>query len=275
MDLHTITAYDLARDRTDLTIGPGEAFVAGGTWMFSEPQLHLHRLVDLTGLDWPAVTLTGDHLEIAATCTIEQLSELSTTEQWPAAPLFRQSAQALLASWKIWKHATVGGNICLSFPAGAMISLASALDAAVVVWTADGRRTCYPIDQFVTGAATNALASGDVLRSIHIPLSALESRTAFRKIALSPLGRSGAVVIGRSDADGKFTLSVTASTIRPYALRFPEIPSALDLSGALARSIPIESYHTDAHGAADWRRAVTAVLAEEVRVELSNGEVPE
>lgn len=81
-------------------------------------QLHLHRLVDLTGLDWPAVTLTADHLEIAATCTVERLSELSTTEQWPAAPLFRQCAQALLASWKIWKSATVGGNICLSFPAG-------------------------------------------------------------------------------------------------------------------------------------------------------------
>ena len=274
VDLHTITAYDLAHERGDLDIGPGEAFVAGGTWMVSEPQLHLHRLVDLTGLDWPAVTLTADHLEIAATCTVERLSELSTTEQWPAAPLFRQCAQALLASWKIWKSATVGGNICLSFPAGAMISLASALEATAVIWTADGRETYFPILDFVTGAGSNVLTPGDVLRSIRIPLSVLRARTAFRKIALSPLGRSGAVVIGRIDVDGGFVLSVTASTVRPYVLRFPELPSERDLSDALTRSIPVEAYHTDAHGAADWRRAVTAVLAAEVRAELSNGEVP-
>ncbi|TCN55005.1 CO/xanthine dehydrogenase FAD-binding subunit [Rhodococcus sp. SMB37] len=274
VDLHTITAYDLAHERGDLAIGPGEAFVAGGTWMFSEPQLHLHRLVDLTGLDWPAVTLTADHLEIAATCTVERLSVLSTTERWRAAPLFRQCAQALLASWKIWKRATVGGNICLSFPAGAMISLAAALDATAVVWTSDGRENFYPITEFVTGSATNVLAPGDVLRSIRVPLSALEAPTAFRKIALSPLGRSGAIVIGRRDTNGGVALSVTASTVRPYVLKFHELPSEPDMSEALARFVPADAYHSDSHGTADWRQAVTAVLAEEVRIELSNREYP-
>src|SRR6478752_4622498 len=60
------------------------------------------------------------------------------TRSWPAAPLLRQCCTALLASYKIWGTATVGGNLCLSFPAGAMISLGAALDGTVTVWRADG-----------------------------------------------------------------------------------------------------------------------------------------
>ncbi|MBF4476827.1 CO or xanthine dehydrogenase, FAD-binding subunit [Rhodococcus rhodochrous J3] len=274
MDLHNITAYDIARDRADLTFEKGAAPLGGGTWLFSEPQPHLHRLVDLSGLDWPAVTRHPDALEIAATCTVEQMAALSDEAEHTAAPLFRQCAEALLASWKIWKRATVGGNICLSFPAGAMISLATALDADAVIWTIDGGERRIPVADFVLGVASNALAPGEILRSIRIPLRVLNSRTVFRKIALSPLGRSGAVVIGRRDDDGSVTLSITASTVRPYLLRFTEVPSTQALSDALARLIPATSYYTDAHGAADWRRAVTAVLAEEIRTELSNTALP-
>ncbi|MBH0120812.1 FAD binding domain-containing protein [Rhodococcus sp. CX] len=269
MDLHTVTAYRVARDRHDLAAGPGTAYVGGGTWLFSEPQPHLNRLVDLTGLEWPALTVTEDGLEIAATCTVEQIANLSGSETWPAAPLFRQCASALLASWKIWKRATVGGNLCLSFPAGAMISLVSALDGTVLIWSADGSDRRIPVVDFVTGIATNVLGAGDVVRSIHIPAPMLQARTAFRKIALSPLGRSGAVVIGRRDPDGAVALSVTAATERPYVLTFDRVPDARELEESLAERIPVSAYYTDAHGAADWRRAVTAVLAGEICEELS------
>ena len=63
MDLHTVTDYRVARDRADLVAGPGTAYVGGGTWLFSEPQPHLNRLVDLTGLEWPALTVTEDGLD--------------------------------------------------------------------------------------------------------------------------------------------------------------------------------------------------------------------
>ena len=269
MDLHTVTDYTVARDRADLAAAPGTAFVGGGTWLFSEPQPHLTRLLDLTGLGWPALTATDDGLEIAATCTVEQIASLSDSEVYTAAPLFRQCASALLASWKIWKRATVGGNLCLSFPAGAMISLVAALDGTVLIWCPDGTDRRMPLVDFVTGSTTNALGVGDVLRSIHLPVRSLEARTAFRKIALSPLGRSGAVVIGRRDRDGTFVLSVTAATDRPYVLTFDRIPDPGELGDALHERIPVPAYYTDAHGAADWRRAVTAVLAGEICEELS------
>ena len=62
-------------------------------------------------------------LSIAATCTIAELDALACPPDWLAAPLINQCCRAFLASFKIWKTATVGGNLCMSLPAGPMISL--------------------------------------------------------------------------------------------------------------------------------------------------------
>ena len=215
VDLNTVEAVVIPLSRADLwPLGPGDALLAGGTWLFSEPQPHLRRLVDLTALDWPPITLSDNGIELAATCPLAEVSQLSTQlpvtrPQWPAAPLFHQCCTALLASFKIWNTATVGGNVCLSFPAGAMISLSSALDGELEIWRRDGADYRIAVADFVTGLATNVLAADDVLRAVFLPATALRARTAYRKLAPSPLGRSGIVVIGRRDAqaDGAgFTL---------------------------------------------------------------------
>ncbi len=124
--------------------------------MFSEPQPHLRGLVDITGLGWAPVTVTDDGIELAATCPLAQVSALSRrlrTERpdWAAAPLLHQCCTALLASFKIQATATVGGNICLSFPAGSMISLTAALDGVLTVWRPDGSDYRLPVTDFVTG----------------------------------------------------------------------------------------------------------------------------
>ena len=73
MDLNTVSRYRFARARDDLHLADGEAFVAGGTWMFSEPQVELTGVVDLTNMGWRPIERTGDGLRIAATCTIAEL----------------------------------------------------------------------------------------------------------------------------------------------------------------------------------------------------------
>ncbi len=274
MDLTTVETWRTPTCRDEVwPLGDGDAILAGGTWLFSEPQPSLRRLIDITRLDWSPITLTDSGIEFAATCTIDAVSRLSAAllcshPQWRAAPLLHQCCTALFASPKIWRTATIGGNLCLSFPAGAMISLTTALDGSVQVWRADGSAYEIPVADFVTGSATNVLAVGDVVRSVHVPASALTARTAFRKLAPSPLGRSGIVVIGRVDADGGFVLSVTAATVRPFVFRFPAIPSAADVQTAHA-GIPDDAWTTDAHGDPDWRHSVTLVLAQQIRTELA------
>jgi len=268
MDLSFVTELSAPRSRDDLPAPePGTAFLAGGTWLYSEPQPTVTRLVDLTTLDWPAITVHDDGLELAATCTIENLCNAPLPAEWTAASLFRPCAESLVASWKIWHTATVGGNLALALPAGAMITLCCALDAELLIWTADGGERRVPVDRFVTDAGRTVLGAGDLIRSIHLPATALRGRTSLRKIAYSPLGRSGALLAGRVDKDG-FALTVTASTVRPFVLRFPAVPGPDVLSESLSERISPDDYLTDAHGAADWRRHVTGVLAEEIRREL-------
>lgn len=258
MDLISVRETRVATTRAEIVLGPGEAPLGGGTWLFSEEQPGLTGLVDLTGLRWPALTATADGLSIAATCTIAELSGHDH-------PLFWQCANSLLASFKIWTVATVGGNICTSLPAGAMISLTAALDADAVIWSPDGSEKRMPVASFVTGPRTNALEQGEVLRSIEIGREVLTQRTGFRRIALSPLGRSGTLLIARRDGDG-FVLTITAGTPRPVQLRFPGIPGEGELRAAVNS---IGEWYDDAHGAPDWRHATSALFAEELRRELS------
>ncbi|SMG08704.1 FAD binding domain-containing protein [Agreia pratensis] len=268
MDLNTVNRVVSARSRSDLReLGEGSVPLAGGSVLFAEPDPLIHTLVDLQAFGWTPFEITDKGLEVAATATITEVSQLPDDHGWRAHPLFYQCCTALFGSFKVWNVATVGGNICTALPAGPMTSLFSALDAEALIWKADGSDLRIPVSELVTGDTTTSLDSGDVLRSIQVSARSLGSATAYRKIALSAIGRSGAVVIGRLDpVDESFVLTVSAATVRPEQLRFAGLPTASELRTAIEG---IDSWFTDAHGAADWRRAVSALLAEEIRVELT------
>jgi CO/xanthine dehydrogenase FAD-binding subunit len=272
MDLNTITEVAHPSTRAQLPVWTaGDAWLAGGTWLFSEPQVHLRRLIDLIALKWPALTIGDSHLSIAATCTVAQLDVLACPPEWLAAPLINQCCRAYLASFKIWKTATVGGNLCMSLPAGPMISLTSALDGVCTIWKADGSEASTDVAEFVIGDQRNVLSPGDLLRQIDIPLHALKRRSAFRQISLTPVGRSAALLIGTLDDQG-FVLTVTASTVRPLRLSFTSIPQAGALREAILHHIPDTLYHTDVHGKPAWRKQMTLRLAEEIRGELQGAD---
>lgn len=269
MDLNTISAVTRPKTRDQLPVWTaGDAWLAGGTWLFSEPQTHLRRLIDLTDLRWPALTIAETGLSIAATCTVAQLDALACPPDWIASPLINQCCRAFLASFKIWKTATVGGNICMSLPAGPMISLTSALDGIATIWPAAGGERKIAVADFVTGDNRNVLAHGDLLRQIDIPLAALKRRSAFRQISLTPVGRSAALLIGSMTGEGALALTVTASTKRPVQLSFAGIPTAEELRETILQRISDELYHTDVHGKPAWRKHMTLRLSEEIRSEL-------
>jgi CO/xanthine dehydrogenase FAD-binding subunit len=268
MDLNTITEVAHPSTRAQLPVWTaGDAWLAGGTWLFSEPQADLTRLIDLAGFKWPALTIGDTRLSIAATCTVAQLDALACPPEWLAAPLIDQCCRAYLASFKIWKTATVGGNLCMSLPAGPMISLTSALDGVCTIWKVDGSEQQVGVTDFVIGNQRNVLSPGDLLRSIEIPLHALKRRAAFRQISLTPLGRSAALLIGTLD-DAGFVLTVTASTVRPLRLSFSSIPEPGALREAILHHVPDGLYHNDVHGKPEWRKQMTLRLAEEIRGEL-------
>jgi CO/xanthine dehydrogenase FAD-binding subunit len=228
-------------------------------------------MVDLTGLGWdPLVEQPDGGLTIAATCTLAELRAVPPRAGRTAHPLFAVAVDALLGSWKIHRFATVGGNICLALPAGPMTSLTAALDGVGVIWTPDGDERRVLIASLVTDVRETVLTHGEVLRAIELPASALAARVAHRRISLAHLGRSGAFVIARLDAGGTFVVTITAATPRPYQLRFPGLPSAEELAAGIDGVV--RDWYDDAHGAPDWRRAMSLRFAEECRIELGGAE---
>ncbi len=270
MDLNTITAIS----RPKLSDGAidwreGDAWLAGGTWLFSEPQPHLNRLIDLEGFGWQPLTVSKHGVEIAATCTIAKLVALAAPADWTAAPLIEECCRSFLSSFKIWNTATVGGNICMSLPAGPMISLAVALEGICKIRQRDGGERLIAVEDFVTGNNKNVLQPGDLLISINLPVSALRKQSRFRRISLTHLGRSAALLAGTLDPqDGVFMLMVSASTERPHRFKFPQLPGADELRARIQREIP--KYFDDVHGTPDYREHMTLYFAEEIRRELSN-----
>ena len=272
MDISTVT--DVIRNPPDVPGSvwrPGDAWLAGGTWLFSDSQPDLRRLIDLAPLGWNSLEVTADGLDVGAMCTIGDLYALTAPAEWTAAPLLHTSCEAFLASFKVWNSATVGGNICMALPAGPMITMTVALDATYELWSTTGsERTVAAVD-FVTGNHSTVLGPGELLRSIHIPVSALHKRHAHRRFTLTKMGRSTIFMVGtQSPGTDDLTLTLTAGTTHPIRLTFDTMPSA-DAVAHAVDAVGDDVWFDDPNGSPGHRKHLARHYAEEIRTELSTG----
>jgi CO/xanthine dehydrogenase FAD-binding subunit len=269
VDLNTVQAVIRPRSRAELPPpGAGDAFLGGGTWMFSEPQTALRRLVDLPSLRWTPVEVTAEGLRIAATCTLAELLAAPLPPAWRSGHLVLDCCRALVASFKIWNTATVGGNLCLALPAASMAALAVALDGMCQIWTAAGGERAVAAADFIHDERRTALLPGEILREIVLPAAALRRTSLARQVSLTTFGRSAALLVGSRDG-AAFHLTITAATPRPVRLDFAAPPDPGALAAAIDAAVP--GWVDDLHGAGDWRRHVTHRAAEEIRAELAAG----
>jgi len=248
--------------------GGTDALLAGGTWLFSEPQTNIRRLIDLTAFAWPCIETTDYGLSIGATCTFAELYAYAADAPVAVAPLFGQCCRALWGSFKIWNAATIGGNLCLALPASPMAALAVALDGECTIWCPDGSDKNIRAADFIIGPGRTCLAPGEILRCLFLPAAALHGRTAFRQTSLTEEGRSATLLIGRALDDG-FALTITAATRRPIGLHFATVPDGATLLRTLNAEVEhAGSWYDDVHGAPDWRAHMTRRHALDILHEL-------
>ena len=74
MDMNTIEAVVPTTDPAQWR--EGDAWLAGGTVLFSYGSTVLKRLLDLGQAEWPAISVTDAGIELAATCTVAELYAL-------------------------------------------------------------------------------------------------------------------------------------------------------------------------------------------------------
>ena len=184
------SAFSLLRPRslaeaTELLLRHGDDArpIAGGTAIQIFRHLGLLRLpylVDLAGIPGlGGIEEDGGWLAIGALATLREVE---------GAPLVRHrlpelaQTYARVANVRVRSTATVGGNLAhgdyrLDPPA-----MLLPLGAEVAIYGAAGERR-LPLASFYTGLEETALAPGEILTSVRVPLADLPQRAVFRKFA--------------------------------------------------------------------------------------------
>lgn len=253
MDLPNIETYLRPDDIQSISNwGKDWAWLAGGTWLFSEPQPHLKALVDMQPLGWSEIEIIEDNLIIGATCILSKLLEYPWNKEWTAVEGFKSAISALSASFKVINVATVGGNICLALSVGTLAPVMVALDASYEILNLKGESRKVAAKDFQIGLKKTILQPGEVLRRILIPLPHLQWKVNYQRFGIAASDPALAIVV--SAVSTKLRLVIGASVAAPILCEFDNIEK-LDYS-----FFSKINFIEDAKASAIYRREITEVL---------------
>ena len=257
MDLPNIQTYLCPDNLENLTNwGNGWAWLAGGTWLFSEPQPHLNVLVDIQHLGWSEIEIAGDNLIIGATCPLIKLLEYPWLPEWRAIAGLKTAISALAASSKVINVATVGGNICLALSVGTLAPLMVALNASYEIYNLQGELYQVAAKDFQIGFRQTILQPGEILRRVLIPLANLTWQVNYQRLSIAATDPALAIVVTARNHQ-QVRCVIAASVPAPRLLEFENIEL---LAKEYITSLAKENFIEDARASADYRREITAVL---------------
>lgn len=261
MDLPQVEAY-LRPASLDTVAGwqPGWFWLAGGTWIFSEPEPAARVLVDLEPLNWSEIEVTEAGLTIGATCTLAAIARHAFPPEWTATHALQCAANEL-GSFKIANVATVGGNLCLAIPPSTFAPVMVLLGATYELWNPDGTVRQVPAREFQTGAKQTLLQPGEALRKIWIPAENLNWRVSFQRMCVATAGAAIAIVAtAYNPSTQAVRFAIGACLPAPRLLEFPTPPSAAEIATALQTQLPVEWLINSPVASAAYRHEMTQVM---------------
>ncbi len=161
-------------DRARLLAG-GQSLIAALNMRLAEPAI-LIDLNALPGLD--GIELRGDQLVIGALARHRAIERSDLVARH--APLLAQAAPHI-AHVAIRNAGTFGGSLAMADPAAEWPACCVALEARIVVASPKGQRR-VPAARFFKSLYTTALAPGEIITSVEIPLGGEERRSAFLEL---------------------------------------------------------------------------------------------
>jgi CO/xanthine dehydrogenase FAD-binding subunit len=300
MDLPNIETYLQPCDiKAIANLGDGWAWLAGGTWLFSEPQPHIKTLVDMQLLGWSEIELVqlptlpqsrlnnqilsppwqaqslktlsppwqggleGMALAIGATCPLVKLLEYPWLSEWTAVDGFKGAISALSASFKVINMATVGGNICLALSVGTFAPLMVALDASYEIWNLQGNSRQVAAKDFQIGFKKTILQPGEVLRRILIPIENLNWKVNYQRLGIASGDPALAIVVTVCNQSySQVRVVIGASVAAPCLEEMCSQGNVItgDITDELIKSFQGKKYINDTKASAGYRRDMTSVL---------------
>jgi len=180
-------AFTLLRDHPDATV------LAGGTDWGVEVNLRGERAAYVVAVDrlpeLRAFSADEQGLEIGAALT---LSEVEAALEGRVPML--DEVFDLFASRLIRNGATIGGNLATASPIGDLAPALMALEAGVVLTSAEGDRV-VPIADYFTGYRETVRRADELIRAVRVPMPTA-GITAFHKIAKRRFDDISSVAVG-------------------------------------------------------------------------------
>ena len=239
MDLYTVETYLRPKSLTEVSGWQSDwNWLAGGTWIFNEPQPQVKTLVDMDQLDWSEIEIDSEGLSIGATCIQNDLLDFSFPDDWFATEALKDAVREL-ASFKLSHAATVGGNICLALSASTFAPVMVALKAVYEVWRPDGDPYFTDAADFQTAPQQTILQPGEVLRSVKIPGENLtEWQTSFKRMAVCTAGYAIAIVVtAYHPPTGQVRFGVGGSVPSPCLVEFESIPATEQIAAVFQATV--------------------------------------
>ena len=261
MDLHNVETYLTPQTLAEISNWKsGWSWLAGGTWLFTEPQPQITTLVDLQNFSWSEIEINSEGLTIGATCIMSQLLNYSFPENWTSVKALK-SAVNELASFKIQNVATVGGNLCLAIPAGTFAPVMVLLDAKYQILPLLGEPYWISALEFQTEIKQTILKPGEVLRKIFIPKENLELQTNYQRICLTSAGLAISIVVAAYNTNTqKIKFAISGCIPSPKLIEFAQIPSQTEINQKLNDTIPLTDYLNDTTASNTYRQHITRTL---------------
>jgi aerobic carbon-monoxide dehydrogenase medium subunit len=243
----------------------GQSLIATLNMRLSAPRL----LIDINALDGlKQIEAKDNTLEIGA--LVRHAEAERSAEIARHAPLL---ALALphIAHPAIRNRGTIGGSIAFADPAAELPACLLALGGEVVIANAAGKRV-VAADDFFKGLFETALAPGDMLTAVRLPMATADSRYGFAELARRHGDYAMVGLAAAARADGKTLkdvrlafFGVGATPIRARAAE-AAVERGADSQAALGRDLDPQG---DIQASAAARKHLAGVLLGRVLAQLA------
>lgn len=215
--------------------------------------LNLWPLDELRGIE-----MRGGMLSIGALATYTAMIRSALVRR--RLPILA-AASGEVGGVQIQNRGTLGGNIANASPAGDTLPVLAAVEAGVVLQSADGLRR-VPFNSFYTGYRESVVRPDELITAVEIP--PVEGRQWFRKVGTRAAQAISKVVMAAVRAPRP---RIALGSVAPTVIRLPRTETLLAQAGSLeaARATlageirPID----DIRSTAEYRRRVCQNLLEQ------------
>jgi carbon-monoxide dehydrogenase medium subunit len=262
-DLHRAGSVEEARELLT-RYGEDAAVICGGTELLLLLKLGFAaygHLVDIKGIpELGGVRTHNGSLVIGATATHREIERSpDVLAKLPALAAMEQH----VANLRVRNVGTLGGNLCFSDPHSDPATFLLAVGAEVEV---EGTR--QPLAEFLVGPYETALAHGQLLHSVRIPVPPKGTRIAHKKLAFHERPAATVACAVRLDNEKFAEARIAVGSVGPRAVLVEDalagasVDDADALAAAAERAAEASGAVEDANGSVEYKQQLVRVLVE-------------